>query len=355
MQNALGSDDAAIEFATVQLSPLDKDTYLLALVLTDTGEPVVDAVSTGAVIKNLENKEDLYDNPAYYQLFWGFIQKRLEGKKRIFFAPNNLLSNIAIEYLRDGDSPFYETHEVYRLSSTKEICRRHEPSSGRLLCMFGDIDYDSETISMKKGAVSFGKLAFSRGEMEGISKAMKGRFKVHVYDGRKATEQAFLNMSDGCPYILHVSSHGAYTGDGGTGEDDAMEKSFLALSGANVSGQPDGNDGLVRASDVAKMNLRGCDLAVLSACQTGVGGLGEDGVFGLQRGFKNAGVHSLLMSLKPVYDESTAQLMVAFYEGIAGGMSKRKALVEAQKRLRADERFAKGEHWAPFILLDGVE
>ena len=96
-------------------------------------------------------------------------------------------------------------------------------------------------------------------------------------------------------------------------------------------------------------------MAVLSACETGLGGLGADGVFGLQRGFKNAGVHTLLMSLKSVYDESTALLMVEFYKGLANGLSKREALVEAQKMLRSQEKYNKGEYWAPFILLDAWE
>ena len=46
------------------------------------------------------------------------------------------------------------------------------------------------------------------------------------------------------------------------------------------------------------MNLRECDMVVLSACETGSGKFGSDGVFGLQRGLKNAGVHTLLSSLK---------------------------------------------------------
>ena len=83
--------------------------------------------------------------------------------------------------------------------------------------------------------------------------------------------------------------------------------------------------------------------------------MGTDGVFGLQRGFKNAGVHTLLMSLKSVYDESTALLMVEFYKGLAEGMSKREALVKAQKKLRSQQTYNKGEYWAPFILLDAWE
>ena len=115
------------------------------------------------------------------------------------------------------------------------------------------------------------------------------------------------------------------------------------------------DDGILTAEEIAGLNLSGTDLLVLSACQTGLGEIGGDGVYGLQRGFKNAGVHTLLMSLKSVYDESTALLMVEFYKGLAEGMSKREALVKAQKKLRSQQTYNKGEYWAPFILLDAWE
>lgn len=354
VQKQLGANDIAIEFASVQLSPLDKDTYLLALILTSESEPVMEVVSTKTIIKNLEKRENLYDSPEYYQYIWGFLNKHLEGKTRIYFAPNNILSGIAIEYLKDDDKPFFESHEVYRLSSTKELCREREKSANKNIALFGNIDYDTEVISEKKDAISFGKLAYSKAELDGISASVKGKYKVQKYEDKKATEDDFMKLSDKCPLILHVSSHGAYRGDSKTSADEAMDKSLLALSGANVPGQASDNDGLVRASDVAKMNLRECDLTVLSACQTGLGGLADDGVFGLQRGFKNAGVHSLLMSLKSVYDESTSKLMIAFYQGLANGLSKREALLNAQKATR-EAGYSEGKYWAPFILLDALE
>ena len=244
---------------------------------------------------------------------------------------------------------------MYRLSSTKELCREHKPSKSKRICLFGDIDYDWSGVTEKRGAVSFGRLEYSKQEIDGIASIISKRYKVDLYNGKKATELNFVKMSELSPAILHISSHGEYWGDSKMTMDEAMENSILALSGINVPDQPVDNDGIVSAADVANMNLRQCDLAVLSACETGLGGLGADGVFGLQRGFKNAGVHTLLMSLKSVYDESTSLLMVEFYNGLAKGLSKREALVEAQKILRLQEKYNKGEYWAPFILLDAWE
>lgn len=363
IQSKLGENDIAIEFTTVPLSPLDKDNYILALILTSKGEPTMSLISTKAILKNLKDREDLYDNSQYYSLIWGFMQEHLVGKKRVYFAPDNNLSDIAIEYLNDGKQTFFEKYEVYRLSSTKELCRNYsEKTDIKSIVIFGDIDYNTELVAEKKGVASFGKLKYGKEEIKGIKSYAKKSYKVNIYEGKEATEEQFRQLSDNNPMILHISSHGDYNGDDKISETDAMENSILALSGANYLDANDQlNDGLITAADIAQMNLRQCDMAVLSACNTGIGGKGTDGIFGLQRGFKNAGVHSLLMSLKPVYDESTAKLMIAFYQGLSAGKSKRQSLLDAQNAIKAiknkngEHLYKEGKYWAPFILLDGLE
>lgn len=356
VQAKLGKEDIAIEFTTVPLSPLDKDNYILALILTSSGEPTMEVLSTKAIIKNMVSKDDLYENSQYYNLFWGFMKQHLVGKKRVYFAPDNSLSNIAVEYLLDGDISFYERYEVYRLSSTKELCRNYsERTSKNTIYIFGDIDYNSQISSNERGSLSYGQLKYSKEEIENIKSAMRKVYKVSVYDKEEATEQSFRKLSDNTPTILHISSHGDYDGDDKTSNVDAMNNSYLALSGINSLFSTDiQNDGKITAADIAQMNLRQCDMVVLSACNTGLGGKGSDGIFGLQRGFKNAGVRSLLMSLKPVFDESTSKLMIAFYQGIAQGKSKRQSLLDAQKHIKSIG-YTEGKYWAPFILLDGLK
>ena len=355
VQAKLGENDIAIEFTTVPLSPLDKDNYILALILASTGQPTMTVISTRAILKNMKEKEDLYDNSQYYNLIWGFMQEHLIGRQRIFFAPDNNLSDIAIEYLTDGQQIFFEKYEVYRLSSTKELCRDYsETTTSKSITIFGDIDYNTELVAEKRGGISFGKLKYGREEIDGIKSSVNKTFKTTLYDGKKATEKLFRELSNKNPMILHISSHGEYDGDEKSIETDAMENSLLALSGANAGSDDILNDGIITAADIAQMSLRQCDMAVLSACNTGIGGKGTDGIFGLQRGFKNAGVHSLLMSLKPVYDESTAKLMIAFYQGLAQGKSKRQSLLDAQKHIKSIG-YTEGKYWAPFILLDGIK
>lgn len=127
-------------------------------------------------------------------------------------------------------------------------------------------------------------------------------------------------------------------------------------------------DGILTAREIAGMDLRGMDMVVLSACQTGLGEISGDGVFGLQRGFKKAGANTLLMSLWKVDDKATQLLMTKFYDELLSGSGKHDALLSAQRFVReyAETRgtgtsavtiqpYAHPRYWAAFILLDAID
>ena len=99
-------------------------------------------------------------------------------------------------------------------------------------------------------------------------------------------------------------------------------------------------------------------MVVLSACQTGQGDITGDGVFGLQRGFKKAGVQSILMSLWKVDDEATCLLMTEFYRHWIGEKkTKHYALELAKQTVRShkEKGWDDPKYWAAFILLDGLD
>ena len=178
-------------------------------------------------------------------------------------------------------------------------------------------------------------------------------------------------------------------------EDKSLTRSGLLLAGANnaLMGKklPEGvDDGILTAKEISQLDLRGLDLVVLSACETGLGEIKGDGVFGLQRGFKKAGANSLLMSLWKVDDNATQLLMTQFYKNLTSGMSKFESLRQAQKCVREYEvevevksdirpsvsahakeqaqqnankekafkkvkKYEDPKYWAAFILLDAVD
>lgn len=121
-------------------------------------------------------------------------------------------------------------------------------------------------------------------------------------------------------------------------------------TGIDISGNIE--DGILTAAEIAAMNLYGTDIVVLSACETGLGDISGDGVFGLQRAFKQAGVKTLIMSLWRVDDAATELIMKTFYENILAGKSKREAFSIAQNTVRTNENFTNPHYWAGFIMLD---
>ena len=99
------------------------------------------------------------------------------------------------------------------------------------------------------------------------------------------------------------------------------------------------------------MDLRDADLVVLSACETAKGDITSEGVFGLQRAFKMAGVQTIIMSLWKVSDQATQLLMTEFYTNWIGKkQSKREAFQEAQNTVR--NKYNDPVYWAGFIMLN---
>ena len=119
------------------------------------------------------------------------------------------------------------------------------------------------------------------------------------------------------------------------------------------------------------MNLSQTDLMVLSACQTGLGFVTPDGVAGLQRGLKAAGVKALVVSLWKVDDQATAILMKALISNLDKGMDITEAFREARQHLMktvTERRYKRGgelpdlvvtkkydkpQYHDAFILIDG--
>ena len=204
-----------------------------------------------------------------------------------------------------------------------------------------------------------------------------------LYSGEEGTEGSFKGLSGKGVNMLHLSTHGMYVepenikqkkqelnydflelitnDDDPVKEDIVLTHSFLVMSGGNslsrreaiVSGM---NDGILTAFEISQLDLSSVDIVALSACETGLGDIENGGVFGLQRGFKKAGVKTILMSLDKVDDEATKILMVEFYRNLMSGKSKHQSLKDAQAYLRQVDngKYDKPEYWTSFILLDGL-
>jgi len=154
--------------------------------------------------------------------------------------------------------------------------------------------------------------------------------RAAVLHAETATLASVQSQAEGCR-LLHLATHALYRADN------------PLFSGLQLA------DGWLLARDLYALRLP-CDLATLSACQTGMA-LADAGdeLFGLLRGFLAAGARSIAASLWPADDQATAALMQAFYTGLLAGRSKASALREAQQGIRA--QFPHPYHWAAFALI----
>jgi CHAT domain-containing protein len=168
------------------------------------------------------------------------------------------------------------------------------------------------------------------------------------------------------PVILHIATHGFFldhearaSASPGAAEprgiratsavENPLLRSGLALAGANLSKDGSG-EGILTALEAANLNLWGTKLVTLSACDTGVGEIKNgEGVFGLRRAFVLAGAETLVMSLWPVSDSVTRQLMGDYYRGLKEGLGRGAALRRAQVAMMLRANRTHPFYWASFI------
>jgi CHAT domain-containing protein len=196
-----------------------------------------------------------------------------------------------------------------------------------------------------------------------------------ILAGTQASKSAFEQSAAGARF-LHVATHGYFAEDPAGSSDARVDlerdvsvgrtRSALApmslcgvvLSGANHLSEAHGAlDGLLTAEELANIDLSGCELAVLSACDTNVGvRRAGQGVASLQRALHIAGARSVITSLWKVPDEATKELMLDFYRRLwVEQKPKHQALWEAKTKLREaeDERGASKyttRDWAAWVL-----
>ena len=379
VRDNLEKDEAAIEFV---VSETDEVSYYSAEILRkDYEQPqhvfLFAQKNEDTSLKNMS----VYDNDRLYKKTWGKIEKYLKGCNDVYFAPVGEFYRIGMEYLPVNDSDrVNDIYNMHRLSSTKSLAGRKDGKQKKTkmtsAALYGGLDYnlDSENMeyyayAMQTGLrgsssvnlsntrniqdMSWGYLRGTADEVTGISRILEDmKCRTALYTGGEGVEESFKMLDDKSPQVIHVATHGFFFEP----SSDISVSTGLVFAGANNYGKS-GNaiegidDGLLTSKEIAEMNLTGAELVVLSACQTGVGEISGEGVFGLQRGFKKACAETLLMSLWEVDDNATNELMTRFYSGLASGLDKHEALHEAQNHVM-QTCGPDPSLWAGFILLD---
>ncbi|MGB3188213.1 MAG: CHAT domain-containing tetratricopeptide repeat protein [Limnoraphis sp.] len=210
----------------------------------------------------------------------------------------------------------------------------------------------SNLVSRGIFSTTYDSLPGTEAEAEAIKALLPNAIVLTESD---ATENAIKASKS--PQILHIATHGFFLyADPKYEQENPLLRSGLALAGYNL--RSSGNeDGVLTALEVTNLRLRGTQLVVLSACETGLGevergegvyGFGE-GVYGLRRAFVIAGVRSQLSSLWNVDDFATKELIEKYYQRLIAGEGVSEALRQTQLEMLQSPEYQHPYYWAAFI------
>lgn len=407
VKQALGKKDCAIEF--VQYFGKKDEKRLGCLVLrNNSNKPLfIDLFSTDSLLDmpltNLHTigsaivhsssavKDTLYSDIRLPKMIWTRpLMSAIGDANSVYFAPDGLLHQLAIEYMIPDT-----TKVCYRLSSTRLLTQKRTVPKMESALLCGGIEYgasispndrDNDVVAyrfLSKQATTIKSLPEARKEVDSIFAIRNNPHDVLLI-GDKATDEAFLRLLKRHDDVIHLSTHGFYGGRIGIYndikpllDDESMSQSGLLFAGAantlaDHSFDENLYDGVISALELSKQDLSHSELVVLSACQTGLGHLTNDGVYGIQRGLKLAGANAVILTLWQINDYSSSLMMRYFYEELEKQSSKNihTAFLNARQRLMKAERvvyqfdastfstkkeirrYNTPQHVNPFIIID---
>ena len=331
---------------------------------------------------------------------WDPFAPALAGAREVWLVPDGPLAELPWIALPTTagrtllDAPFL----IRRVSSERDLIAADEAAAGRGLLAVGGAAFaepGADTSATKAEAACaalrgpFAPLPGTLAEIAEVAarwRAVTAAESVTTLAGASASEAAFRSGAPG-RRVLHVATHAFRLADGcdtrasvadargigglaaTTGAPAktapaptpalgarALLGSGLLLAGADhAAARPADDDGVLSAEDIAALDLRGVELAVLSACDTGIGEqLAGEGTLGLERAFRIAGVRATISSLWAVDDAATRDWMRRFYD--AGGAAAARANDAASLAARTVRATPGREHpfwWAPFVTAGG--
>jgi CHAT domain-containing protein/Tfp pilus assembly protein PilF len=286
---------------------------------------------------------------AFARLVWEPIRAALPADCRtVYLTPDGVLAQVpwaALPGTKPG-SVLLEEHAVCLVPHGPWLLERLiAPARGGrqpadTLLAYGGIDYEGTLAAAGDKGLKWPALpGTAREQAQVVALARKAlKDAPLVRSGKSASTEQLLADLPQARYA-HLATHGFFADakfrsylqvdpklyeQGRLGERrsagarNPLALSGLVLAGANRSGEDAApNHGIVTAEALIGLRLDGLELAVLSACETGLGESGGgEGVFGLQRAFHIAGCRNVIASLWQVDDEATAALMGLFYHNL---------------------------------------
>lgn len=178
-------------------------------------------------------------------------------------------------------------------------------------------------------------LPFAADEVREIGQLFRGSADVLL--GERATPRRWLAMRPTRYRYLHFAAHARVN-------DRRPDETHVALA-----------SGRLDLPAIRRLRLS-AELVTISACETALGPrVRGEGVIGLPHAFLSAGARGTLVTLWRIADRSTAEFMGEFYRQLSSGRSPSEALLRVRQMWLGDStRAAHPAHWAPFVLVGGL-
>lgn len=308
------------------------------------------------------------------------LEADIAGARRLVISPDGTLTMVPFGVLRDARGQLLAArHTISYAAAGREVQSLSATAPAtRTVVVIAAPDYEADAPIgpvasggdrfADRGA--FAPLAGARAEGEEIEALLED---VTVLAGATATVEAVTAVRR--PAVLHVATHGFFSPidepevrrsvellplGGGIVEQRArvpvanpMFFSGIALAGANRR-TAGASTGVMTAQQIAGLDLRGTQLVVLSACETGLGTVERGSEFtGMRRALSIAGAATQITSLWRVDDDATRALMRHFYSCLVDGLGRAEALARAQERVASDRDHPHWQHpfyWAAFVV-----
>jgi len=270
----------------------------------------------------------------------------LRDHSTLILVPDGMLHLLPFGALQDQDVPLVETHTVAICPSATVLSilrsQRHEEPKPPLpyvgvAAWVREAKTEGPILRAFSGFTdaSLQPLPESKTEVETIAADLPRPSAILL--GADATETRFKQLPLANFDVIHLALHGYV-------DTDFPDRSALIFAPTH-----DGvNDGMLQVREIRNLHLN-ARLVTLSACNTGVGPVGEDGVANIVNAFIEAGANSVVSTLWELEDHSTEHLMAEFYARLGRGEEKGQALREAQHQL-IKEGF-QPYYWASFELV----
>lgn len=351
VRNSLKDGEVLLDFA--DFKPIDKPRqYVCYEIRRGQKYPTVHRICNGAELDSLLTLENhrwgnLYSGEAgkdMASMIGTPLRQIISDAKRVYYVPSGIFHKLAIEAIPlDGDR-LGDNYSFYRLSSARELAADNALRPSATAQLYGGLTYGDDIKPLGR----------SLQEVSEISDMMQGVMEQQTFVADKGTKESFMQLNCKAPGIIHLSTHGFYYAPTDEhlpaslqGYDDAMSLSGLVMSGGSLTSRR----GLLTAGEVARCNLSNTGIACLASCHSGQGEVTSEGIYGLQRAFKKAGVKTVIMNLWEASDVATECFMTNFYSDlINGSKDRRKAFESARDEVR--KKYSSPFYWAGFIMVD---